>query len=177
MGGCSHTVVAARQWRSRFARLTAPARPDCIYPRPIFQAASIDCMHDSACMRVRASIAASVCMHAALQHARNILPCPQRSQLNTAYAPRVLRPPAAAMSHARPAARRRAVSAPALLCTHMVYEPEYCFECEMWLRGGRQYWEHLQSRRHKKRRRRRRGHRRSSSCPATLEHFSAGVGR
>ena len=85
--------------------------------------------------------------------------------------------PIGAMSHACPAASCRALSAPALLCTHMVYGPEYCYECEMWLHGGRQYWEHLHSRLHEKRSRRHRGHRRSSSCPpgvSTYERFSAG---
>jgi len=85
--------------------------------------------------------------------------------------------PIGAMSRACPAASRRAVSAPALLCTHMVYGPEYCYECEMWLRGGRQYWEHLRSRLHKKRSRRhraQRGHRRSFSCPPRFSTYEMG---
>jgi len=135
--------------------------------------------YDRVCMH-----AADVCMTmrlqawAALQRARLgiwIPDSPARSAVSSTsrvlpYVPGpTVRPAAGAMSHACPAARRRAVSAPALLCTHMVYEPE-----------DRQYLEHLQSRRHKKRCRRHRGHRRSSSCPAvfsTLGRFSVGLRR
>ena len=92
MGGCGQAIIMVaaarrRQWRKRFARLTAPQRGRIVYTRgrSFMQAASV-----SACMSVRASIRGRR-MHAALQHARlhNIY-SPARSacsQLNTAYVP------------------------------------------------------------------------------------------
>jgi hypothetical protein len=84
---------------------STPARPDCIYPRPIFHASCIGWrVHERACKHPRPAYACSI---AACTLAQYILPCPQRLQSarhrvrSRSYR---IRPAAAAMSHARPAA-------------------------------------------------------------------------